>query len=144
MINWILLAACSPAPSSSQSVAPSPFLSHFPSPSPPAGPLASRRGDRIISEAFARFLPPSASSSSFLRGEESLIIVTGHGASSLTYSVALRLSRSLPSDSYLRPLFSSRFLSLSRGARLSSSIPHCLSERAAHFTIHFVHLPFKE
>lgn len=89
MINWILLATRSPAPSSSQSAAPSPFLSHFPSPSPPAGPLASRRGDRIISEAFARFLPPSASSSSFLRGEESLIIVTGHGASSFTYSVAL-------------------------------------------------------
>lgn len=103
MINWILLATRSPAPSSSQSVAPSPFLSHFPSPSPPAGPLASRRGDRIISEAFARFLPPSASSSSFLRGEESLIIVTGHGASSFTYSVAPLLSRSLSSYSYLRP-----------------------------------------
>lgn len=103
MINWILLAARSPAPSSSQSVPPSPFLSHFPSPSPPAGPLASRRGDRIISEAFARFLPPSASSSSFLRGEESLIIVTGHGASSFTYSVAPLLSRSLSSYSYHRP-----------------------------------------
>lgn len=106
MINWILLATRSPAPSSFLSAPPSLFLSHFPSPSPPAGPLASRRGDRIISEAFARFLPPSASSSSFLRGEESLIIVTGHGASSFTYSVALLLSLALflflPSSASLR------------------------------------------
>lgn len=113
MINWILLAARSPAPSSSQSAAPSPFLSHFPSPSPPAGPLASRRGDRIISEAFARFLPPSASSSSFLRGEESLIIVTGHGASSFTYSVALSPLSLAPFLFLPSSVFSSRFLSLS-------------------------------
>lgn len=58
---------------------------------PLLGPLATRRGDRIISEAFARLLPPSsivASSSLSRPGRgESLIIVTGHGASSLTYSV---------------------------------------------------------
>lgn len=128
MINWILLATHSPILSLFLSL-PLPlflfvslFLSHTPflSPSPPPGPLASRRGDRIISEAFARFLPPSPSSVLFLpeRRGESLIIVTGHGASSFTYSVELVSSRSLPSYPLLhprllaRPLASTRVLSL--------------------------------
>lgn len=113
MINWILLASRSfflLSPS-----LPLPF-SHFLSPSSPPGPLAPRRGDRIISEAFARFLPPS-SSVLFLpaRRGESLIIVTGHGASSFTYSVELVSSRSLTSYSLPRShllSFSPRILSL--------------------------------
>lgn len=100
MINWILLATHSlslPLPLS--------LFPHLPpslSLSLPPGPLASRRGDRIISEAFVQFLPPSPSSIFFLpaRRGESLIIVTGHGASSFTYSVEpsppLALSRSTP------------------------------------------------
>lgn len=129
MINWILLAthypalSLSPPPSSSSLLLSlSLSLSHipFPSPSAPPGPLASRRGDRIISEAFARFLPPSPSSVLFLpaRRGESLIIVTGHGASSFTYSVELVSSRSRPFYSSLRPrllapsLSSTRVLSL--------------------------------
>lgn len=138
MINWILLATHSlslplrlslslpfslaPSPSFSLSRSVSVSLSRTPflSPSLPPGPLASRRGDRIISEAFARFLPPSPSSVFFLpaRRGESLIIVTGHGASSFTYSVELASSRSLPLCSLLRPrllappLASARVLSL--------------------------------
>lgn len=57
MINWILPVAVCLARSA------------FASPSLFPGPLASRRGDRIISEAFTRFLPPSpglASLPSFL------------------------------------------------------------------------------
>lgn len=124
MINWILLATHSAVLTLSLSFSlsvylpPSLFLTQ--SSSPPPGPLASRRWDRIISEAFARFLPPSLSSVLFLpaRRGESLIIVTGHGASSFTYSVELVSSRSLPSYSLLRPrllappLASTRVLSL--------------------------------
>lgn len=107
-------------------------LSHisFPSPSAPPGPLASRRGDRIISEAFARFLPPSPSSVLFLpaRRGESLIIVTGHGASSFTYSVELVSSRSLPFYSSLRPRLLAPSLSLPPVSSLS--FPPALSSRA--------------
>lgn len=84
-------------------------------PSLPPGPLASRRGDRIISEAFARFLPPSPSSVFFLpaRRGESLIIVTGHGASSFTYSVELVSSFSLSCSIPYSVRVFSRLLSLS-------------------------------
>lgn len=91
-------------------------LPRFPSPSPPPGPLASRRGDRIISEAFARFLPPSPSVCPFpsraRREGESLIIVTGHGASSFTYSVEPRALSLPPVLSLSAVRVSSRVLSL--------------------------------
>lgn len=111
----------------------------------PPGPLASRRGDRIISEAFARFLPPSPSSVFFppARRGESLIIVTGHGASSFTYSVELVSSRSRLLYSSLRPRLLAPRLAFTCGP-LSPFRSRRLPVRAAHFTIHFVHLPFKE
>lgn len=113
MINWILLATRSPAPSSYLSAPPSLFLSHFPSPSPPAGPLASRRGDRIISEAFARFLPPSASLVLFLparRGVLNNCNWTRSQQPHLQRSRSSPLARSLPSPTSVR--VSSRVLSL--------------------------------
>jgi len=130
MINWILLATHSLAPSLFLAfpLPLSPYLplslSHilFPSPSLPPGPLASRRGDRIISEAFARFLPPSPSSILFLpaRRGESLIIVTGHGASSFTYSVEFVSFRSLPFYSLLRPRLLAPYLASTRVLSLLS------------------------
>lgn len=109
----------------------------------PLDPLASRRGDRIISEAFARFLPLPPSPILFLPVERGVL-----NNCNWTRSQQLHLQRSssplahsLPISTLVR--ISSHVLSLPP-AFFSPFLSHYLSERAAHFTIHFVHLPFKE
>lgn len=138
-----------PPPSSSSSLllSLSLSLSHipFPSPSAPPGPLASRRGDRIISEAFARFLPPSPSSVLFLPARPWRVL----NNCNWTRSQQLHLQRrarllSLSPILLLTSSASSRALSLFHPCPLSPFRLRCLPVRAAHFTIHFVHLPFKE
>lgn len=121
MINWILLATRSHSLLSS-SLSLSLSLSHFASSSPPPGPLASRRGDRIISEAFARFLPPSPSSVLFLPVRRGVLNNCNwtRRASSFTYSVALlSLFLSFPIPAFVRISFRAFSLSFSLVRSLS-------------------------